>query len=94
MGETPQWVRIKAGDVFHIPPGAKHAFRNRARQPAVMIVISTSRQGRFFRDVGTPIAAGTPLVRPSDVCVEAAESYGHWNGTPEECADGLALSSM
>jgi len=37
----PGRIVIRPGDVFHVPGGARHAFRNRTDAPAVMLVIST-----------------------------------------------------
>ena len=31
-GEDFEWIEIRPGDVFHVPGGAKHAFRNDARK--------------------------------------------------------------
>src|SRR5436190_871280 len=54
------WQRLRPGDVYQVPGGAKHAFRNRSAQPAVMIIVSTATIGRFFREVGTPAAQARP----------------------------------
>lgn len=59
------WTRIEPGGIFHVPGGAKHAWRNRSRQTAVMIVVSTSRMGRFFQEIGTPVGPGQPSGLPS-----------------------------
>jgi hypothetical protein len=69
-----------------VPGNAKHAWRNASREPAVAIVVSTPRIGRFFREVAGP---------PSDAAIqrflEVAERYGYWNATPEENA-GVGLT--
>jgi hypothetical protein len=83
------WVPVRPGDVFHVPGHAKHAWRNPSSEPAVTIIVSTARIGRFFRELGTPArAAGTIARPPSDAQVrrflETAERYGYWNATPEE----------
>lgn len=54
LGQGPTWIGIRPGDVLHVPGGAKHAFRNPEREPAVMIVVSTAEIGAFFREVATP----------------------------------------
>lgn len=84
-------VRIGSGDAFHVPGGVRHAWRNRTRQPAIMIVISTSRMGRFFQDVGTPVIPGRQPSGPPSAdrirhFLKTAERYGHWNATPDENA--------
>jgi quercetin dioxygenase-like cupin family protein len=92
----PRWVPIGPGGVFHLPGWAKHAFRNPSSEPAVMIVVSTSTIGRFFREIGTPAAPGSPPGPPSGEVVrhflKTAQRYGYWNATPEENAHlGLVL---
>jgi quercetin dioxygenase-like cupin family protein len=86
-----RWTRIAPGDVFHVPGEARHAFRNRSREPAVSIVVSTSKLGRFFRDIGIPLALGAPPPGPPSPnsiqhFLAIAERYGYWNATPEENA--------
>lgn len=91
------WVQIGPGDVFHVPGNAKHAFRNRSAEPAVMFIVTTPRMGRFFEEVGTPAGLGThPAGPPSPEALRhflaIAERYGYWNATPEENARvGLVL---
>jgi quercetin dioxygenase-like cupin family protein len=72
-----EWFRIAAGDVFDIPGGARHGFRNPGAEPSVMIVVSTAKIARFFQEV----AGGTP-----ERFLATAERYGYWNATPEESA--------
>lgn len=91
------WSRIGRGEVFHVPSGARHAFRNQQQEPAISIVVSTGRMARFFCEIGTPIAsAAPPPDPPSEVTIrhflEVAARYGHWNATPEENAE-VGLSS-
>jgi quercetin dioxygenase-like cupin family protein len=62
------WIRLRAGDIFHVPGNEKHGFRNRSGEPAVMLIMSTVRMGRFFQEV-----AGAP----PEAFVAVAERYGH-----------------
>jgi len=64
------WVSVGPGQTFHVPPNAKHGWRNAGPAPAVMIVISTSTMGRFFKDVGKPRAAGGRATAPSSSEIE------------------------
>lgn len=95
--DRTKWVRIRPGDVFHVPGGAKHAFRNRFKESAVSIIASTSRIGRFFLEVGTPLDPnGKPDWPPSAEKVrkflESVDRHGHWIATPEENARvGLSI---
>jgi quercetin dioxygenase-like cupin family protein len=72
-----RWVALGPGDVFNVPGGAKHGWRNLGAVPAVMILISTAKMARFFVE----IAGGSP-----EHFLATAERYGYWNATPEESA--------
>jgi quercetin dioxygenase-like cupin family protein len=78
----PAWVGVRPGAVFHVPGGAKHAWRNPSDQPAVMTVVATAKLGRFFRE----------LASEPERFAAISERYGYWNATPEEnAAIGLEL---
>ncbi len=62
------WIRLGAGDIFHVPGDATHGFRNRSDELAVMLITSTVRMGRFFEEV----AGATP-----EQFAAVAERYGH-----------------
>jgi quercetin dioxygenase-like cupin family protein len=89
------WVRIRVGDVFHAPGGAKHAFRNQRQEPAEMMLVSTCRMGRFFQEIGRPVGPGIPPSLSEEAIrhfLETADRYGYWNAPPEENARlGIAL---
>lgn len=84
------WETIRPGDMFHVPGGVKHGFRNRSQQASIAIIVSTQRLARFFREVGKPIAPGIVPGPPSDEAIrhflQVADRYGYWNATPEENA--------
>jgi quercetin dioxygenase-like cupin family protein len=94
-GEDVRWVPVGPGDVFHVPGNAKHAWRNPSHEPAVAIIVSTPKMGRFFRELAA--AAGPrPEWPPSQETLHAfldlADRYGCWNATPEEnAAVGIAM---
>lgn len=71
------WILLRAGDIFTVPSNATHGFRNRSYKPAVTLITSTVRLGRFFQEI-----AGAPMERFAAV----ADAYGHWLATPEENA--------
>jgi len=78
-----RWQRIGPGDMFHVPGDARHAWRNASVDPAVMILVSTNRIGRFFQEVATG----------PERFLEISERYGYWNATPEENAEiGVGLA--
>jgi quercetin dioxygenase-like cupin family protein len=89
------WIRIRPGDVFHAPGGAKHAFRNQGREPVVMMLVSTCRMGRFFQEIGRSVTSSmlTPSFQETiRHFLTASARYGYWNAPPEENARwGLAL---
>ena len=83
------WIPVGPGDVFHVPGDAKHAWRNRGAEPAVMTVVSTSRIATFFREVAAVDGTPDELARRF---LEISAQYGYWNATPEEnAAVGLTL---
>jgi quercetin dioxygenase-like cupin family protein len=97
-GESFAWLPIRPGDIFHVPSGVKHGFRNRSRQPSVMLITSTSQIGRFFQEVGVRLGDGSPSSAPPTPeaiqhFMETSERYGYWNASPEENAKvGIDIS--
>lgn len=83
-----EWVPIGRGDVFHVPGGVKHAFRNQSDEPANIVIAAPRSIGRFFREIGTPDAPppGPPSAKVIRRFMETSERYGYWNATPEENA--------
>ena len=51
-GDDFEWIALRPGDIWHVPGDAPHAFRNGAAEPAVTLITTTARLGRFFREVG------------------------------------------
>lgn len=91
----PQWRDACAGDYVRVPGAVPHAHRNISDQPAVDLIITTPRLGRFFKEVGRPIGAPPPT--PAEVArfVETAIRYGYQLGTPEEnAAVGIELPAF
>jgi hypothetical protein len=67
--------------VFHVPAGAKHAFRNHWCEPAILLVTTTARQGRFFLEVGRIPPRSTAKRQQF---AEIAARYNHWLASAEE----------
>jgi quercetin dioxygenase-like cupin family protein len=89
------WIGAKAGDYMHVPGNTQHAWCNVSNEPAIMLMITTKRMGRFFREVGRPLTDAAQPPTPEELARFAAVSarYGYWNATPEEnAAVGIALS--
>ena len=88
-----QWTDVNAGDYVHIPAGVPHAHRNVSDEPAVELVVTTARLGRFFQEVGRPGTGQPPTPAELAEFVSVATRYGYDLGTPEQnAAVGIALS--
>jgi quercetin dioxygenase-like cupin family protein len=91
-----RWITAGPGDFIEVPSEAKHGFRNRSKDPAVQLITTTSRLGRFFQEVGRSITQGERVSSPSpnerQRFLKTAERYGYWLATPEEnAAVGISL---
>jgi quercetin dioxygenase-like cupin family protein len=88
--EDFEWLALHPDDVLHVPPNARHAWRNNGRAPATMLIISTATMGRFFQEVGMLRRPGAPPRVPSSDDLQrfmrTSARYGYWNATPEENA--------
>jgi len=90
---SDRWVSLVDGDVFDVPGDVRHAFRNQSGAPVSLLLVTTMRMGRFFRDVGRPVArvpAGPPMPADRQRLFEIAHRYGHWLGSP---ADNAAVGT-
>jgi quercetin dioxygenase-like cupin family protein len=89
-----RWHDAHAGDYIHVPGGTPHAHRNVSDKPAIELVISTVRMGRFFQEIGQPITGPTHPPSPDDIAefVAAAARYGYSLATSEaNAAVGIQL---
>ncbi|MCL2393400.1 MAG: cupin domain-containing protein [Acidimicrobiaceae bacterium] len=92
-----EWNDFHAGDYVNVPPGTPHAHRNVSDRPAVDLIITTARMGRFFLEVGKPEADRPAPRTPDDVAqfIATAVRYGYSLGTPEEnAAVGIELPGV
>jgi hypothetical protein len=74
--------------------GTWHAHRNVSGQPAVDLIITTARLGRFFREVGRPVTGSPEPPAPGDVAqfIAVACRYGYTLGTPgQNAAAGIEM---
>jgi quercetin dioxygenase-like cupin family protein len=82
-----QWRDAQAGDYVQVAGGMLHAHRNISDHPAIELVITTARLGRFFREIARPITSPQPPTPDEfDRFVAVAAQYGYILGTPEENA--------
>jgi quercetin dioxygenase-like cupin family protein len=87
-----RWITLGAGDPFDVPGRLKHGWRNLSNAPLSMLVVVPMRLGRFFRDIGRPVATGAP--KPADLkrLVEISHAYGYWLGSPaDNAASGISF---
>ena len=79
-----EWQHARAGDYVRVPPGTMHAHRNVSSQPAVDLIVTTMKLGRFFAEIGRAGTGEPPT--PADIArfVEIAIKYGYTLATPEE----------
>jgi quercetin dioxygenase-like cupin family protein len=90
------WILCKPGDFIQVLSGAKHAFRNPFAEPAVSIVSTTGKLGRFLQEIGRIVSPGTPVAPPAPEelqhFMEVSKRYDYWVATPEEnAAVGISL---
>jgi quercetin dioxygenase-like cupin family protein len=95
-GDRFEWLDVKPGDFIHVPGNAKHAFRNQGSEPVVELITTTPNLGKFFQEIGRPVAPGVsaPPPAPDEIqhFLEIASRYRYWNGSPEEnAAIGISL---
>jgi quercetin dioxygenase-like cupin family protein len=88
-----QWRDVSGGGYVHIPAGVPHAHRNVSDEPAVELVVTTARLGRFFQEVARADTTQPPTPAELAEFVAVATRYGYDLGTPEQnAAVGITLS--
>jgi quercetin dioxygenase-like cupin family protein len=92
-----EWLDVRPGEFVHVPSNAKHAWRNTSNEPAVQLITTTPKLGRFFQEIGRPVRAGARLPPPMpdelQHFMQVAAKYNYWIGSPaENAAIGIVLS--
>ncbi|WP_293349289.1 cupin domain-containing protein [Mycobacterium sp.] len=88
------WRDLHAGDYVHIPGGIVHAHRNVSDEPVVDLIITSTRLGRFFRELARPDVGMRGPLTPEDLgqLIALSAKYGYVLGTPEQnAAVGIEL---
>jgi quercetin dioxygenase-like cupin family protein len=80
-----RWITLVSGDVFDVPGGLKHAWRNVSGAPVSLVFVVPMRLGRFFRDVARPVA-GAPERAEIQRLLDISRAYGYWVGSPADNA--------
>jgi quercetin dioxygenase-like cupin family protein len=88
FNDTPGWRTVETGHSLLVADGVKHAVRNRADQPADLILATNNRLARYFREAGRPAKPGTEVLPPTadDIqrLIRVSEAYGYWIASPAE----------
>jgi quercetin dioxygenase-like cupin family protein len=89
-GGAFEWLDVKPGEFVHVPGNVKHAWRNTSSEPAVQLIVTTPKIGRFFQEIGKPVSQGTPPGPPTpddfQQLIRVAAKYDYWLGSPAENA--------
>jgi quercetin dioxygenase-like cupin family protein len=85
-----EWKTLGRGDFAHIPGDTKHAWRNLSERPFEALITTTTKLGRYLREMGQFVRAG------GDGSLEElqrlSERYGYWTGSAYENAEvGISL---
>jgi quercetin dioxygenase-like cupin family protein len=92
-----EWHDLHAGDYAHIPGGNLHAHRNVSDEPAVDLVITSTRLGQFFRELARPdVGLHGPLTADDlGQLIALSTKYGYILGTPDQnAAVGIELTPI
>jgi len=95
-GDSFEWLTVKPSEFVHISSPVKHAWRNNSSDPAVTLMTTTSKLGRFFQEIGRPANPGAPLSSPTpddlQHLMRLAAKYEYWIGSAaENAAFGVSL---
>ncbi|WP_406831735.1 dimethylsulfonioproprionate lyase family protein [Pedococcus sp. KACC 23699] len=95
--EQPVWTQLASGQIFHVPPDARHAFRNTGQEPCRILILSTPTMAGFFTSIGIPLSGVEDARRPPTAeelqqFLDESASRGYWNASPaENAAVGIQL---
>ena len=83
-----EWRDAHAGDYVRIPADIPHAHRNVSDKPAIELIVTSARLGRFFQEIGRPATDSLrpPTAQQLEHFVQVAKKYGYVLGAPEENA--------
>jgi quercetin dioxygenase-like cupin family protein len=90
-GDDGAWRTLRAGHVFDVKDGMRHAWRNASGAEASMLFVTTNRMARFLREASELKSDGTPEGE-ARAFGELVARYGHWTaGLQENAAIGLTI---
>jgi quercetin dioxygenase-like cupin family protein len=67
-----EWSDAHAGDYVQVPGSTPHAHRNVFHDPAIDLIVTTARLGKFFQEVGRPVTGPLQSPTPDEVARFAA----------------------
>jgi quercetin dioxygenase-like cupin family protein len=94
-----EWLNVKPGEFVHVPGRVKHAWRNTSSEPAVTLITTTVKLGKFFQEIGRIVGPGGPPAAPTpddlQHLMRVAARYDYWMGSPEEnAAVGISIFGL
>jgi quercetin dioxygenase-like cupin family protein len=85
------WSTLKPNDMFDVPGGRKHGWRNVSGAPATLVVVVPMRLARFLHEAGLSspqtVKPGAPGPAEMQRFLDLVHEYGYWVGSPEDNAD-------
>jgi quercetin dioxygenase-like cupin family protein len=90
-GDAGAWRTLRAGEVFDVTDGLRHAWRNASDAEASMLFVTTNRMARFLREASELKIGGTPEDE-ARAFSDLVARYGYWCAGPQEnAAIGLTI---
>lgn len=90
-GNAGAWRTLRAGEVFDVTNGLRHAWRNTSDAEASVLFVTTNRMARFLREASEFKVDSTPEDQARAFSALVAR-YGYWCAGPEEnAAIGLSI---
>ena len=90
-GNAGAWRMLRAGEVFDVTDGVRHAWRNASDVEASMLFVTTNRMARFLREASKLKIHGTSE-NEARAFSDLVARYGYWCAGPEEnVAVGLTV---
>ena len=72
--DSPTWGGLTPGEFFHVPGGARHAWRNMGQEPVEMLIVRTAKMARFFQEEGAPVQPATAPEPPSPEALQRLQA--------------------
>ncbi len=90
-GNAGMWRTLRAGQVFDVTDGFRHAWRNASDAEASMLFVSTNRMARFLHEASELKTGGAPE-DAARAFGDLVTRFGYWCAGPEEnAAIGLTI---